>query len=193
MSFRPVLILALAAAAVGADLNRGKELFAQGNYAEAERELQSFVRDNDGNAQAHLYLGRALLAQDKLDEAERHLSRANEIESSGDSRIALALLAMERKNYDRAEELLRDAQGADLHYARGRLHFHRDRFEEAAQELERAIEQNADNAYAHYWAGLAYSRLKRPDKMLSHFEMFVRLRPNAPEARKVRAVLRTGR
>ena len=41
-------------------------------------------------------------------------------------------------------------------------------------------------------AELAYNGAKRPDKMLTQFEMFIRLKPDAPEAKKVRAVLTTG-
>jgi len=38
---------------------------------------------------------------------------------------------------------------------------------------------------------MAYSGMKRPDKMLTHFDLFLKARPDAPEARKVRAVLKT--
>ena len=35
--------------------------------------------------------------------------------------------------------------------------------------------------------------LRRPDKMLTHFQLFLKMKPDAPEARKVRAVLKTAR
>jgi len=65
-------------------------------------------------------------------------------------------------------------------------------FHEAARDLESFSKSYPDFAYAHYYAGLAYNGMKRPDKMLTHFEMFVKMKPDAPEARKVRSVLRTG-
>ena len=49
---------------------------------------------------------------------------------------------------------------------------------------------NPENPYAHYYAGLAYNQIKRPDKMLEHFRTFLKLAPEAPEAPKVRALLR---
>ncbi len=64
---------------------------------------------------------------------------------------------------------------------------------EAAKDFEAHLEKHPEDAYAHYNAGLAYNRMKRPDKVLTHFEMFVKMRPDAPEARKVRAVLQSVR
>jgi tetratricopeptide (TPR) repeat protein len=69
----------------------------------------------------------------------------------------------------------------------------RDKHQEAADALEAYLEKNPNHAYAHYYAGLAYNGLRRPDRMLNHFEHFLRLKPDAPEARKVRAVVRTGK
>jgi tetratricopeptide (TPR) repeat protein len=176
-----------------ADLNRGKELYAQGKYADAVTELQQVVKDKDDDEAAHRYLGLALLNQEKTDEAARHLERAWEIDRNDENKLALARLAVAQKNLDRAEELIKDASGEELEYVRGIIHLHRDRHEEAAKDLESYLEKKPENAYAHYYAGLAYNGLRRPDKMLTHFEQFLRMRPDAPEARKVRAVMKTGR
>jgi hypothetical protein len=40
---------------------------------------------------------------------------------------------------------------------------------------------------------MAYNGLKRPDKMLTHFELFLKMKPDAPEARKVNSVVRAAR
>ena len=189
-----VMILAVAAgAASAADVNRGRELYNQGKYSEAATELQAVVKDNADSAEAHRLLAMALIEEDRAGEAEKHASRAMELDGGGDSKLAAARLAVARKNLDRAEQLIGEASGEELEYVRGLIHFNRNRFEEAATDLEAAVAKRPGNAYAHYYAGMAYNKIGKPDRMLSHFEMFVKLKPDAPEARKVRAVLRTGR
>lgn len=192
--FSRILIIAVAAAtAFAADVNRGRELYNEGKYSEAADELRNAVKENADSAEANRLLAMALLEQDKAGEAEKYANRAMELEANGESKLALARLNVAQKNYDRAEELLGDASGDDLEYVRGLVHFNKGRFGEAAKDLETATQKRPGNAYAHYYAGMAYSKAGKPDRMLSHFEMFVKLKPDAPEARKVRAVLKTGR
>jgi tetratricopeptide (TPR) repeat protein len=179
--------------ALRADTARGVELYKQGKYAEAQNELAKAVQANADDAQAQRYLGLALVEQHKASEAAEHINKANELEPGGESKLALARLYVEQKELGKAEEALNDADGPDRDYVRGLLQYAKQQNKEAAASLEKYIQDNPDNAYAHYYAGLAYNNLKRPDKMLSHFEMFVKLKPDAPEAKKVRAVLSTGR
>jgi tetratricopeptide (TPR) repeat protein len=175
------------------DLNRGIELYKQGKYSEAESELRSVITENDNNARAHRHLGLAMIEQRKFDEAAAQLNRAAELEPDGETKGAVARLYAEKKEFDRVEAALEGASGEDAAYARSLLQLQRKQYEEAAQGLETYLESNPNHSYAHYYAGMAYNGSGRKDKMLSHFEMFLRLNPDAPEARKVRAVLQTGR
>jgi hypothetical protein len=59
------------------------------------------------------------------------------------------------------------------------------------KDFEQYLSVHPEAAYAHYYAGMAYSAIRRPDRMLTHFEQFLRMKPDAPEARKVRAVMRS--
>ena len=175
------------------DIERGVELYKQGKYSEAESELRGVLSQDDNNSRAHRVLGLALLEQRKFDEAASQINRAAELEPGGEAKAALARLHAEKKEFDQAEAALEGASGEDADYARGLVLLQRKQFEEAVPLLERYTEDNPSHAYGHYYAGMAYSGSKRKDKMLSHFEMFLRLNPEAPEARKVRAVLQTGR
>lgn len=176
-----------------ADTDRGVEFYKQGKYAEAQSELAKAVEGNGDDARARRYLGLALAEQHKAAEAQEQLNKANELDPSGDTKLALARLAIEQKDYDKAESLLKDADGEEKDYVRGLLQFNRQQNKEAAASLENYLQSHPDQPYAHYYAGLAYNAAKRPDKMLTHFELFLKLKPDAPEARKVRAVLSTGR
>ncbi len=175
------------------DLDRGIELYKQGKFSEAESELRTVVSENDNNARARRFLGLAMLEERKFDEAAEQLNKAAELEPGAEAKGAIARLHAEKKEYDQVESALDGASGADAGYARALLLLHQKQFEESARSLEGYTENYPNHAYAHYYAGMAYNGSRRKDKMLSHFEMFLRLKPDAPEARKVRAVLQTGR
>jgi tetratricopeptide (TPR) repeat protein len=61
----------------------------------------------------------------------------------------------------------------------------------AADAFARAGQIDPMFAYAHYYAGSAYSRLKRPDQVAVQFEQFLKLAPNAPERSAVMSIMRT--
>jgi tetratricopeptide (TPR) repeat protein len=61
----------------------------------------------------------------------------------------------------------------------------------ASAALEKAVQIDGADAYAHYYAGLAASKLRRTDRMIAHFEAFIRLAPEAPERPTVETLLRT--
>jgi tetratricopeptide (TPR) repeat protein len=187
------LLSGLSIATLTADTDRGVELYRQGKYAEAQSELTKAVERNGDDARARRYLGLVLVEQHKADEAQEQLNKANELDPGGDSKLALARLYIEKKDFDKAESTMAGAEGEEKDYVRGLLQFNRQQNKEAAASLEKYLQTNPDHPYAHYYAGLAYNAMKRPDKMLTHFELFVRLKPDAPEARKVRSVLSTGR
>jgi tetratricopeptide (TPR) repeat protein len=192
--YRLFLILALAAATgAAADVSKGRELYLQGKYDEAADELRRAVEENGENAAAQRMLGMVLLEQDKAGDAEKYIRRAAEMDSGPESKIALARLYVAQKQYDQAQETLSGASGEDLEYVRGLVHFYKRQYQEAADDLEAYLAKNPHHPYAHYYAGLAWNSLSKPDRMLTHFERFLQLKPDAPEARKVRSVLKTGR
>jgi len=174
------------------DLDRGIELYRKNDFASAASTLKQVVDADGSNARANRYLGLALLEQGKASEAEPFILKACELDPSGESKSAKARLYIEKKDYDNAAEALKDADGEELPYVRGLLNLNRKQYDQAARDLESFSKSYPDFAYAHYYAGLEYNGMKRPDKMLTHFEMFVKMKPDAPEARKVRSVLRTG-
>jgi tetratricopeptide (TPR) repeat protein len=175
------------------DLDRGIELYRKNDFSAAVSTLRQVVDADGANARANRYLGLALLEQEKTAEAEPFILKANELDPSGESKTAMGRLSIGKKDYDQAAGFLKDADGDEAPYVRGLLNLHQKQFDAAARDLETFSKRYPEFAYAHYYAGLAYNGLKRPDKMLSHFEIFVRMKPEAPEARRVRSVLQSGR
>jgi tetratricopeptide (TPR) repeat protein len=63
------------------------------------------------------------------------------------------------------------------------------RYDDAVKRLTTALSAKPDLAYAYLWRGYAYYYKKMPDKMVSDFETFLKLAPNAPEAATVKQLL----
>jgi tetratricopeptide (TPR) repeat protein len=83
--------------------------------------------------------------------------------------------------------------GPELFYAQyqhGLARMDAQQWQPAADAFERATQIDDGAAYAHYYAGMAYNRLKRIDRMATHLNRFIELAPNAPEREQVQNVLR---
>src|SRR6187551_3181798 len=66
-----------------------------------------------------------------------------------------------------------------------------EQWEPAAAAFEKASSIDPASAYAHYYAGLAYSRLQQLDRMATQLEYFLKLAPNAPERPAVMALMQS--
>jgi tetratricopeptide (TPR) repeat protein len=62
---------------------------------------------------------------------------------------------------------------------------------EAASAFDAASDRQPNNAYAHYYGGMADYRAKRVDRMAVHFEQFLKLAPEAPERPEVLSIMKT--
>lgn len=84
-----------------------------------------------------------------------------------------------------------DPESAEAHRNRGVELLREQKYKEAAQALDQAIRADPKDAYAHYYLGMANSRLKKKDLMVKHFQIFLELAPEAPEAERVRSLLKS--
>jgi len=144
--------------------------------------------------------GKAQLDAKQYDGAEATFNKLLEADGPTASRghEGLALVQIGRKNYDSAIEHATKAielngDNADAHYALGLAYAFRQDFKNAATSLDKAVAVNPEHAYAHYQLGLVQYRLKRYDQTIIHFEKFLQLMPNAPEAPQVKSILKTVR
>ena len=190
VSFCAICLVATSLTAAAQDLDRGIEQYRRNNFADAASTLRKVVDQEQDNARANLYLGLTLIEQGKAPEAESYINKADELSPGGETKMGKARLFVAKRDYDNAEAALKDADGEDVPYVRGLLELDRKQYADAVRDLEAYSESHPGHAYAHYYAGMAYNGVKRPDKMLTHFEQFLRLKPDAPEARKVQSVLR---
>jgi tetratricopeptide (TPR) repeat protein len=131
---------------------------------------------------------------DKARELYERLASRDESDPWRDvGRSALALLASNPADaVDAANQAVSGGDSLpEAHFARGMALRAKQDMAGAAAEFERASQLDPQWAYAHYYAGLAYSRAKRIDQTASHFNRFLQLAPQAPERAEVQSVLRT--
>jgi len=81
----------------------------------------------------------------------------------------------------------------EAHYQLGLLLARREDWRNAAAVFDRAAEIRQSHAYAHYYGGLMHYRANRLDRMVTHFEQFLKLAPEAPGRPEVAQIMRTVR
>jgi len=204
--------LSLSAAQIAEMLSKARELMTVNQYPEAEAALREALSEEPENPEANQLLGLCLLELKRYPEAEQAFLKAEKAlpgqsEPPADPprsprpeevQIGLARALMEQKELDRAAEALARAeqlnpQNADLYFYRGIYDAHRQDYAAAAADMDKAIELNPEKAYAYYYSGIAYNQIRKPDKMVQRFQMFLKLAPEAPEAAKVKTLLRAVR
>lgn len=165
----------------------GDILIERLDYAGAEREFAR-VAELGQHGLSLIGRGRVQLAQERAAEAKElfNLAQAqtpvpqqllDQIQAA-DNEATKAQLQME------AEPI------AALYYDRGMTNALLRDFTASAADLETSTKLDPANAKAHYYAGLAYNALKRPDMMVSHFQTYLSMEPKGPESARVRSVLR---
>jgi tetratricopeptide (TPR) repeat protein len=191
-------------AAAADQLDRGRELYNQKKYEEANRFFEDAVKQEPENAAAHYQLGLTQLELKRWSDAQRHLERAHELDAdSPDHLIALGRAHAAQKNYEKArasfgsaEKLIKESNrqsAAELAYQRGMMAMLENDKAAAVEHYEKALELDPKNSYAHYYLGMAYSDLGRKDKMINHFQTFAQMNPDAPEAKRIQSMLKSVR
>lgn len=190
------LALGLVTSALAAEVEESpRALFEAGKYQQV---VDRVMAQGEGAQPAELYLvGHSLSRLDRTDEARdafRRLDKGDESDSwTFVSRSAVAVLD---GNQDGALDHARRAVEAGpesfhAQYQLGLVLSLKDQFAEAASALEKATQIDGNDAYAHYYAGLAYSKVRRTDKMVVHLRAFATLAPHAPERPQVQTILKT--
>jgi tetratricopeptide (TPR) repeat protein len=131
---------------------------------------------------------------DEAHRAYEELASRNESDPWRDvGRSALALLSSDAAAAVEAanQAVARGDSLAEAHFQRGLALYARQDMAGSAAAFDKASQLDPTWAYAHYYAGLVYSKAKRVDLTASHFDTFLKLAPQAPERGEVQAIMRT--
>jgi tetratricopeptide (TPR) repeat protein len=183
------LMVPLAAAADEAQQEAQKR-FEAGQY----QQVLDVASENRDDPASTFMAGYAASRMDNLDRAREEFSRL--AQDSVWQLIGKSAQALVDGNLDdawrHAEEAV--ASGGDNPYAQyqlGMVASRRGDHERAAQAFARAAELKSDFAYAHYYAGLEYHRLRQGGTAGEHLGRFLELAPNAPEHSAIVSLMRT--
>jgi len=191
-----ITALVLACTAGAATIEEGRTALRQGHPDQAETMLREVCMAEPENAEAHEMLAKSLASMQKHGEATTAIDRAAELGLAEDRvHAARALNALEMRDLESlathaAAALEANPENADALRYRGMLATQRKDFAAGVENLEKSLEFDGEHPYTHYYLGLAYNGVKRPDKMIEHLRTFVTLAPAAPESDKVRSLMR---
>jgi tetratricopeptide (TPR) repeat protein len=180
------------------EAGRGQDFADLRRQFEAGRYREVADAAGGGDRPQLLYLaGQAYQRLEQPDQARGAYSKlAAGPEGSAWALVGRAAVAVMNGNYDEGIDAARQASSVDgglaeAHYQLGLAEAFKQNFGDAATAFDRAAEIDPQFGYAHYQGGLAHYRAKRPDRMAQHFEMFLKLAPQAPERPEVESIMRT--
>ena len=183
---------------------QAQQLFEAGQYEPALKSLGE-KRDKGGASLPDAFLAaHAALKLNQNDRAKEEFARLTAADDKVWKLVGESATAAVDNDRDRALELavnavneakaeIRRLRLRDFHayYQLGLARTRKEEWAGAAEAFARATELNSNFAYAHYYAGLSYSRVKRPDQVVRYMEMFLKLAPKAPERSAVTSLLRS--
>jgi tetratricopeptide (TPR) repeat protein len=181
-------------------LNLAKIHTRQGRYKEAVRLLDQLHKENPTLVEVRIALGDALMALNKLDEAEPHLRAALkdaklERETAGDVHYKLGSLLNKKQQYNAAIKELSQAvevlpDSARSHLQLGGALLQVNRMSEAERELLAAYKIGGTQmGGAQLMLGQIYFMQKNYESALKAFEQYLTDVPKAPNHDEVKSVV----
>jgi tetratricopeptide (TPR) repeat protein len=214
-----VLVSASAAFAQESQTPSPQKLFEAGQYQQAAQAIEAKRQPAPVSPSESYLAGQVYLRLNQTDKATQEFSRLAASQDPvwkliGESALALVNSQLDQALDKAAQASARVAPPAEgarpqaqpnqagsgsagmaerFHaaYQTGLVKMKREDWAGAAEAFERAAQIDPAFAYAHYYAGLAYSRIQRPDKVALHFDHFLNVAPSAPERAGVMSIMRT--
>lgn len=133
----------------------------QEKWGDAAQQTDQVLKLDPGNSSAHALLGRILYTQDKFKEAREHLEAAASVTPTFDTGYFLGITYLKLEDLPRARLVFDDmvrgfGDTARLHIVLGLAYRQVRLYDQAAQELAKAIAKDPKLGEAHYFLALAY-------------------------------------
>ncbi len=196
MRIGPVLGVLLAAASVSAQHPTPQQLFESGQLQPAIAVIAEHRGQGQESAAESFLEGLILVKLNEPDRAREAYSRLTALGGEPWAPIQASALALLDGDTEGARHAAQQAAAGapeipQAHYQLGTVLARFEDWGGAAEAFRRVAELDPGFAYAHYFAGLSYSRVGRADRTSEHFERFLRLAPKAPERPAVETLMRT--
>ena len=179
-------------------LGRAVELYESKKYSEAEAALREVLAEEAGNSRARHTLGLALLALKNYGEAANELQKAVEAGGASDTlQVDLARAYVELKEWDKAEAALESSRRNQVRQSGYLLLSRNGRRRRAkitpprSRGSRRRSNSTPPTPTRTTMPDSLITPSERSDKTVQHLAIFLKLAPDAPEAKKVESLLRS--
>lgn len=142
-----------------------------GDYEKSVKEFRQVVSLNPSLEKANYFIGQSLIRLNRFDEAEKAFARELEINRSDFlSKYHLALTFIERKiEPEKTISILEETISlkydyADARYQLGKIYLEKGEIQKAIDQLEIAVNSDANKEYIHYQLSIAYRKADRKDE-----------------------------
>jgi tetratricopeptide (TPR) repeat protein len=187
------------------EFQKAEAALAEGKLEEEVRHLEKAVAVYPKFIQAELKLGAAYMDLQQWDKAERALLKTLEIDPKAvNAFFALGEVYRSQKRYDQAEKALQDgfaieARSATAHLTLARVYWDRvagvkdeaqwrPPLEKSYQEVNQALQLDANLAGAHLLKGNLLFKVRRAADALHEYDEYLRLDPKGASADQTRAL-----
>ncbi len=164
----------------------GKNLLANGRYAEAERELKEALKLEPKYGDAHYLLALTYLSMKKNDEAEKEFQEVIRIEPRFEvPRLYLATIFLQKKDYRKAKDQLefvisQDPKIAQAHYGLGVVYYYEGDISKSIALWRKAVEIDKNFVPAYYNLGLALFLSGNTEDGRAFVEKAMKMKPQNP-------------
>lgn len=176
--------------------NSGVAALRLGDYSTAERKFKAAVAENPELEPAYSALAVVLINEEKFGEALEAADRT--LELNPDNRRAKRMRYQALRLLDRLDEAAEAFQALpeedriealNLQFNKATELFNAGQTQEAVDILEDVVAAEPSHARAHYMLGLSFTNLGQNDQARAHFEKFVELAPEDPDAATAKEML----
>jgi tetratricopeptide (TPR) repeat protein len=189
-----VLTIALACASgrivLGQSVSDVRRMYDSGQYQQA-----AAAGRPDADPRVAFVAGQSYQKLSQVNEARQAYQQlAGRQDAWGDiGRSAVALLSGDSGGAVNAsnQAVANDGGLPEAYFQKGLALSAQQDFNGASTAFQRASDLDPSWAAAHYYAGLAYSKIRRVDLTAQHFQTFLRLAPQAPERPQVESIMKT--
>ena len=173
-----------------------RELFEAGQYEQTIRAIAQQRAHGESDPADTYFAAKSYEKLGQPDQAKAELARLQKADNAVWRLVGRSAESLIDADVKRAAEASTQAASTtpDFFFAQyqlGLVKAEQQDWAAASVAFERAAQIDPIFAYAHYYAGLAYSKIRRADRTAAHFEIFLKLAPKAPERPAVESIMRT--
>ncbi len=162
------------------------KLHSEGKTAEAEKAYIEILKAKPDNYEVLNLLGLLYISQNKLKEAEEHITKALSFNKNSYFYENLARVYIQEKSFDKACEILEEAVntcecGFEIYFLLGLSYKNNIQYEEAEKAYIKALKINPKSEKACFNLASLYLFLNKPEKAIEYFKKCLEINPNDKE------------